>query len=99
MFFHSRCVLIFYISTPSSAAKVTKDYYKVARKLDQKYHGTQPETIGPIEARLREYGKPNEDAVSGLVLGAFGELSKDCYILAYAIARVKAIKYRSYFDK
>ena len=80
------------------AAKVTKDYYKVARKLDQKYHGTQPGTIGPIEARLREYGKPDEHAVSGLVLGAFGELSTDCYSLAYAIARVKAIKYLSYFN-
>ena len=65
----------------------------MARKLDQKYHGTQPGTIGPIEARLREYGKPDEHAVSGLVLGAFGELSTDCYSLAYAIARVKAIKY------
>jgi len=32
------------------------------------------------------------------VLGAFGELSTDCYSLAYAIARVKAIKYLSYFD-
>ena len=80
------------------AAKVTKDYYKVARKLDQKHHGTQPGSIGPIEARLREYGKPDEHAVSGLVLGAFGELSADCYSLAYAISRVKATKYMSYFD-
>ena len=70
----------------------------MARKLDQKYHGTQTGTIGPIEARLREYGKPDEHAVSGLVLGAFGELSTDCYSLAYAMARVKAIKYLSYFD-
>ena len=70
----------------------------MARKLDQKYHGTQPGTIGPIEARLREYGKPDEHAVSGLVLGAFGELSTDCYSLAYAIARVKATKYLSYFN-
>jgi len=49
--------------------------------------------------RLREYGKPDEHAVSGLVLGAFGELSTECYSLAYAIARVKAIKYLlAYFD-
>ena len=60
------------------AAKVTKDYYKVARKFDKKYQGAQPGTIGPIEARLCEYGKPDEHAVSGLVLGAFGELSTDC---------------------
>jgi len=33
----------------------------------------------PIEARLRECGKPDVHVVSGLVLGAFGELSTDCY--------------------
>jgi len=65
----------------------------MARKLDQKYHSTQPGTIGPIEARLREHGKPNEHAISGLVLGAFGELSTDCYGLACATARMKAAKY------
>ena len=32
------------------------------------------------------------------MLGAFGELSTDCYSFAYAAARVKAIKYLSYFD-
>ena len=80
------------------AAKVTKDYYKWARRLCQKYHGTKPGTIGPIEARLREYGKPDGHAVSGLVLGAFGKLSTDCYSPAYTISRVKAIKYLSYFD-
>ena len=50
----------------------------MARKRDQKYHGTQLGTTGPVEARLREYGKPDVHAVSGLVLGAFGELSTDC---------------------
>ena len=59
-------------------AKVTEDYSKVAFKPNQKYHGTQPGTRCPTEARLREYGKPDEHAVSGLVLGAFGELSTDC---------------------
>ena len=49
-----------------------KDYFKEARKLDQKYHGTEPGTIGPFEARFREYGKPGKCAVSGMVLGAFG---------------------------
>ena len=46
--------------------------------LGQKYYGTQPGTTGPIEARLRKYDKPDEHAVSGLVLGAFGEFSADC---------------------
>ena len=54
----------------------------MARKLDQQYHGTKPGAIGPIKARLREYGLPDEHEVSGLVLGAFGELSTDCYSLA-----------------
>ena len=57
--------------------RTERRYCKVARKLDQNYHGTQPGTIGPIEARLREHGKPDEHAASGLVLGAFGELSAD----------------------
>ena len=65
----------------------------MARKLDQKYHGTQPGTIGPIETRLREYGKPDGHTVSGLVLGAFGELSTDCCSLACAIERGKGTKY------
>ena len=60
------------------AAKVTKNDYKVARKLDQKHHDTQPGTICPIEVRLREYGKPDDHAVSGPVLGAFGGLLADC---------------------
>ena len=40
--------------------------------------------MGPIEAKLLEYGAldgPDAHAVVGLVLGAFGELSTSCYSL------------------
>ena len=45
-----------------------------------------------------EYGKPGGHTASGLVLGAFGKLSTGSFRLAYAIGRVRAISYLSYFD-
>jgi len=42
----------------------------VTRKPDKKYHGTQLGTTGSIEARLREYGKPDGHTAPGPVLGA-----------------------------
>ena len=63
------------------SAKVHKDYLRSGRDLDHKFHNTQPGEVGPIEAKLFEYGAkdgPNPHAVVGLVLGAFGELSISC---------------------
>ena len=57
--------------------------------------------VGPIEAKLLEYGAldgPAAHAVVGLVLGAFGELSTSCYcyILCTSIARVAAARLLSF---
>jgi hypothetical protein len=49
--------------------------------------------VGPIEAKLLEYGAldgPDAQTVVGLVLGAFGELSTSCCSLCTSIARVAA---------
>ena len=82
------------------AAKVPKQYLKTARDLDQKFYNTQPGDVGPIEAKLSEFGArdgPNPRAVVGLVLGAFGELSNSCYSLCSAIARVNAARVLSFW--
>ena len=45
------------------SAKLHKDYLKSARDLDHKFNNTQPGKVGPIEAKLLEYGAkdgPNE---------------------------------------
>jgi hypothetical protein len=63
------------------AALVPKQYLSKARSLDHQVHGTARDTVGPIEAKLLEYGAldgPDAHAVVGLVLGAFGELSTSC---------------------
>ena len=81
------------------AAKVPKQYLKTARDLDQKFYNTQPGDVGPIEAKLSEFGArdgPNPRAVVGLVLGAFGELSNSCYSLCSAIARANAARVLSF---
>jgi hypothetical protein len=56
--------------------------------------------VGPIEAKLMEYGAldgPDAHAVVGLVLGAFGELSASCYGLCTSIARVAAARLLSFW--
>jgi hypothetical protein len=60
------------------AALVPKQYLSKARSLDHQLHGTERGTVGPIEAKLLEYGTLDgldAHVVVGLVLGAFGELS------------------------
>jgi hypothetical protein len=57
--------------------------------------------VGPIEAKLLEYGAldgPDARAVVGLVLGAFGELSTSCYSLFTSIARVAAGRLLSFLE-
>jgi len=66
---------------------------KKARSLDHQVHGTTRDTVGPIEAKLLEYGDldgPDAHAVMVLVHGAFGELSTSCYSLCTSIAQVAA---------
>jgi hypothetical protein len=66
-----------------------------ARSLDHQIHGALRGTVGPIDAKLLEYGAldgPDAHAAVGLVLGAFGELSASCYSLRTSIARVAAAR-------
>jgi hypothetical protein len=79
------------------AKNVNKEYFTTARALDRKIHNTTEGSIGPIEARLLEFGNCDDHAVIGLVMGAFGELSSSCYALATAIARVHAARLTSYY--
>jgi hypothetical protein len=61
------------LNSPLGGAKKSK-----TRSLDHQLHGTVRGTVGPIEAKLLEYGAfdgPDAHAAVGLVLGAFGELS------------------------
>jgi hypothetical protein len=63
------------------AALVPNKYLSKARSLDYQLHGTARGTVGPIEAKLLEYGAldgPDAHANVGLDLGAFGELSTSC---------------------
>jgi hypothetical protein len=56
--------------------------------------------VGPIEARLLEYGAldgPDAHAAVGLVLGAFGELSTSCYSFCTSIARLAAARLLSFW--
>jgi hypothetical protein len=81
------------------AALVPKKYLPKARSLDQQLHGMPRGTVGPIEAKLLEYGALDgldAHAVVGLVLGAFGELSTSCYSLCTSIARVAAARLLSF---
>jgi hypothetical protein len=68
------------------AAKVLKQYLAAARDLDQKFKNSQRGEVGPIGAKLFEFGArdgPKSHAVVGFVLGAFGELSNSCYSLCH----------------
>jgi hypothetical protein len=81
------------------AALVPKQYLSKDRSLDHQVHGTARGTVGPMEAKLLEYGAldgPDAHAVVGLVLGAFGELSASCYSLCASIARVAAARLLSF---
>jgi hypothetical protein len=82
------------------AALVPKQYLSKARSLDHQLHGTPRGTVGPIEAKLLEYGAldgPDAHAAVGLVLGAFGELSTSCCSLCTSIARVAAARLLSFW--
>jgi hypothetical protein len=82
------------------AALVPKQYLSMARSLDKQLHGTPRGTVGPIEAKLLEYGAldgPDAHAVVGLVLGAFSELSASCRSLRTSFARVAAARLMSFW--
>jgi hypothetical protein len=82
------------------AAKVPKQHLSAARDLDQKFHNSLRGEVGPIEAKLLEFGArdgPKPHAVVRFVLGAFGELPNSCYRFCTAIARVDAARVVSFW--
>jgi hypothetical protein len=57
--------------------------------------------VGPIEAKLLEYGAlvgSDAHAVVGLVLGSLGELSASFYSLCTSIARLAAARLLSFWE-
>jgi hypothetical protein len=76
--------------------RVNSDYFKSARELDTRFHGTAAGGIGPAQAALLQYGVNGR--VLGLVFGAFGECSKDVYILRDFLATCQAKYLTQYLD-
>ena len=65
------------------ARALPPEYAGKARTIDQKFCGTTPGNIGPVENKLRAY-----DPVRGLVFGAWGEGSPDVNRLITALAKI-----------
>ena len=63
------------------AKKLPKEYRDKLAPLDRKYHGTQPGQTGPLVRRL--------DGLEGLVVGPWGEASKDLHSLVRVLAESK----------
>jgi hypothetical protein len=76
------------------AKRVSGDYHKNAKALDLRFHGTAPDVIGPTQSALFEYGVNGR--VLGLVFGAFGECSKEVFVLRDFLATCQG-KYLTQF--
>ena len=61
-------------------------YKNKLRALDRRFHGTVQGETGPLEARLDSYGK-----LEGLVVGAWGEGSKDLHALIKVMAEARVL--------
>ena len=70
------------------ANAVNADYHRKARKIDREYNGTPPGEMGPVEARLAEFGK-----VRGFAFGAFGEASEAVRDFVRTVAEVGAARH------
>ena len=71
-----------------------EDYHKAAKKLDAKL-GTPAGATGPVEAEMNTC---NSGRVSGLAVGAFGEVSSQIRDLADLVACELSAEYLSFFD-
>ena len=77
--------------TDRRAGGLQQIYKKKLIPLDSKYHGTLPGQTGPLVRRLQSYGK-----LEGLVVGPWGDVSKDMHQLIKVLAENKlAAKARS----
>jgi hypothetical protein len=81
-------------SVQKRADKVHEDYHKAAKKLDAKL-GTPAGATGPVEAEMNTY---NSGRVSGLAVGAFGEVSSQIRDLADLVACELSAEYLAFFD-
>ena len=61
-----------------------KDYIYKAQNIDRKYCGTSPTQQGPLEQCLRGFGN-----LLCLVVGQYGEVSKDFHLLLSKLAPTK----------
>ena len=59
-------------------------YKRALERLDRSHHNTAPGQTGPLVRRLQSYGK-----LEGLVVGPWGEVSKDLHTLVKTMADCK----------
>ena len=69
------------------AAKIHPEYHRKARNADINFNGHDPQSngLGPIQARLNEFGR-----IQGLVVGPRGSASNDLHKLINDIAEIGA---------
>ena len=67
------------------ARQLPKLYSDKAKKVDQKFHGSEKQEIGPIERKLQSLGE-----LQCLVLGQFGEGSQHVHALLEKLSHLKA---------
>ena len=70
------------------AEKVPRECLSQAHTLDEAFNGTPRNVRGPVESKLHAMGK-----ITGLVFGAFGEVSKSVAELTSRVAEVAAKRY------
>ena len=70
--------------TDRRAGGLQQLYRKKLLPLDSRYHNTPPGQAGPLVRRLQSYGK-----LEGLVVGPWGEVSKDMHRLVKVLAESK----------
>ena len=61
------------------AERIPGEYRRKAANLDRQYNGTPEGAVGPVEARLHEFG----NTIGSLAFGMFGEVSPDLQRLVH----------------
>ena len=65
------------------------EYRRALAKLDQRFHGTARQQAGPLQRRLQEL--VGEAGLQGLVVGRWGEGSRDLHSLVQGLAEARAL--------